>query len=79
MPAYSNSLYFLEGETSDLSDNPRNREQPIRKCGSAAQVFGYDFFAVTVGYCISGSSRVADYQYVPSQLCNEGIGKSTEH
>ncbi len=80
MPVYSNSLYFLEGETKDLSDSPRSREEPVRKCGSAAQLLGYRFFAVTVGYCISGSNSDADYTIFPAHtdLCQGGIGMCTE-
>ncbi len=76
---YSNSLYFLEGETEDLSDSPTSRDEPVRKCGSAAQLLGYQFFAVTVGYCISGSSSKAEYTIFPANtdLCQGGIGMFT--
>ena len=31
-------------------------------------------FAVSVGYCISGSNRLSDYQYVRSSFCDNGDG-----
>ncbi len=64
----------MEGLTSDLTDDPLYREDPIRKCGTAAQSYGYDVFAVTVGYCLSGSSDVDDYTIHPSTLCEQGLG-----
>ena len=76
MPAYSNVLFFLEGTTAELTDNPLYREEPIRKCGTAAQLFGFNIFAVTVGYCISGSNDLENYQTVSSSLCQGGEGTS---
>ena len=78
VPAYSSSLYFLEGETQDLTDDPLTREEPVRKCGTAAQLLGYRYFAVTTGYCVSGSSNLTDYTlYLAPQpdLCVSGIGE----
>ena len=74
VPAYSSVLYYLEGTTTDLSDNPFLREEPIRKCGTAAQEFRFDVFAVSVGYCISGSNDLSDYQIYTSSLCENGEG-----
>lgn len=79
VPAYSTVLFFMEGLTSELTDDPLRREDPIRKCGSAAQMFGFDAFAVTVGYCISGSSDVEDYMTYPSTLCQQGIGEGFDY
>ena len=70
----SRSLSFLEGTTTDLSDSPLYREQPIRKCGEAAQSSRFSVFAVSLGYCISGSNRIQDYQHFPSALCQGGVG-----
>ena len=75
VPAYSSVLFFLEGTTVDLSDNPLLREEPIRKCGTAAQELRLDTFAVSVGYCISGSNDLSDYQTYPSLLCENGEGQ----
>lgn len=64
----------MEGQTRDLSDSPFSRTFPVSKCGVASQERNYDYFGVTLGYCISGSNLLSDYQYVPSQLCREGRG-----
>ena len=69
-------LDALEGSTPDLSDNPRNRMGAIAKCQNAAQQFGFTMFAVCLGYCISGSSRLSDYQLKPAgdNNCHNGLG-----
>ena len=74
MPRFSSTLGLLEGLTEDISDDPLTRTEPIRKCGQAAREFQYSVFAVSIGYCISGSNRVRDYQYVRAGICNNGIG-----
>ena len=74
VPRFSNRLGLLEGLTEDLSDDPRTRTNPIRKCGAGAQEFNFNLFAVSTGYCISGSNRLRDYQYVRSRFCNNGVG-----
>ena len=74
MPAYSD-LFFLEGATTDLSDNPRQRQDPIRKCGTAAQLYEFNIFAIAVGYCISGSNNLQEYQYIETNVCEGGIGE----
>ena len=67
-------LGTLEGRTRDLSDNPITRVNPASKCGVAAQTLNFRFFGVTLGYCISGSNLLSDYQYVQSQLCRDARG-----
>ena len=74
VPAYSD-LFFLEGTTEDLSDNPRERQDPIRKCGNAAQLYNFEVFALAVGFCISGSNNVREYQYIETDVCEGGIGE----
>ena len=74
VPKFSNSLSLLEDTTEELMDDPLQRTDPIRKCGRAAQQQGYNYFAISVGYCISSSNSIHDYQYVLSNLCNHGIG-----
>lgn len=64
----------MEKLTSDLSDDPTTRQNPIRKCAQAAQIYSYRLFAISIGYCISGSNRLSDYQYVRSEACREGRG-----
>lgn len=73
----SSRLGLLERTTPDLSDNAFTRVRPVSKCGMAAQKFNYRFFGVTVGYCISGSNRLEDYQLYPSRLCRDGRGAYT--
>ncbi len=77
VPVYSTVLFSMEGLTSDLTDDPLYREDPIRKCGTAAQLYSFDIFAVSVGYCVSGSSDVEDYRQYPSTLCQQGIGEQS--
>ena len=65
----------MEGLTPDLSDNPRTRTNPIQKCGMAAQQYNYAMFAVSIGYCISGSNR--EFYYTSSGesvMCHHGVG-----
>ena len=77
VPAYSN-LFFLEGSTSDLSDNPLQRKDPIRKCGVAAQLYNFNIFGVSVGYCISGSNNLLEYQRIETGVCEQGVGEQGE-
>ena len=74
MPTYSN-LFFLEGTTEDLTDNPRERQDPINKCGTAAQLHNFNVFAIAVGFCISGSNDVQEYQYIETDVCEGGTGE----
>lgn len=67
-------LRLLEGTTTDLSDNPRTRTNPIGKCGAGAQASDYRIFSISTGYCISGSNRLSDYQYVQNTYCQNGVG-----
>ncbi len=50
------------------------RTNPIRKCASAAQDYFFRLFALSIGYCISGSNNLDDYQYVCSEACRDGKG-----
>ena len=34
----------------------------------------FTIFAVSIGYCISGSNQASDYQDFPSNLCENGVG-----
>ena len=70
----STRLLLLEGTTPDLSDDPFTRQNPVSKCGIAAQNQTYFFFGVTLGYCISGSNVFSDYTYYNSSLCRDGRG-----
>ena len=74
VPRFSRSLALLEGLTDDLSDQPRNRIDPIRKCGQGAQTYSFSLFSVSANYCISGSNRLSDYQTTTSTLCQDGVG-----
>ena len=71
---FSRALGLMENLTPELSDNPTTRTNPIRKCATAAQQYSYRLFALSTGYCISGSNRRSDYQYVRSDTCRNGIG-----
>ena len=74
VPRFSRALGLLEGLTPDLSDNPFTRTDPVRKCGQAARSRSFTFFAVAAKYCISGSNRLSDYQYVAATFCRDGVG-----
>ena len=67
-------LGTLEGRNSDLSDDPRTRVNAVSKCGLQAQKENFKFFGIAFGYCISGSSRLSDYQYIRSRQCRDGRG-----
>ena len=67
----------LEGTTPDVSDDAESRENPVSKCGVAAQQSNYKFFAVSLGYCLSGSNEIRDYQDDASDLCEDGKGAYT--
>ena len=68
------ALGLLEDSTPALSDDPNMRVRPVSKCGMAAQEQNFRFFGVTIGYCISGSNILNNYQYAQSQLCRNGTG-----
>ncbi len=67
---------LLEGTTPDLSDNPQGRLDPIRKCGVGAALQDIQYFSLSVGYCISGSNNINDYQVFEANedFCYNGIG-----
>ena len=69
VPVYNSNLTFLEGATEDLTDNPRERLYPIQKCGTAAQLYKFNVFALAVGFCISGSNNVREYQFIETDIC----------
>ena len=71
---FAGNLGLLEGRTADLMDDPLTRTEPIRKCGVGAQQFGYRYFAISTGYCITGSNRRADYRRTSSDICSNGVG-----
>ena len=75
-PIYSSNLVFLEGTTEDLSDNPWEREDPVSKCGAAAQLYNFNVFALAVGFCISGSSNLQLYQSFETDFCEGGVGET---
>ena len=64
----------LEGRTHDLSDDPFTRVNPVSKCGIAAQRNNYNYFGVAIGYCLSGSNQLSQYQYFSSSRCRDGKG-----
>ena len=65
----------MEGTTEDLSDNPWEREDPISKCGAAAQEYGFHIFALAIGFCLSGSNDIRHYQLLETDFCQGGIGE----
>ena len=67
---------FLEGTTEDLSDNPWEREDPVSKCGTAAQLYNFNVFALAVGFCISGTSDLRQYRSLESDFCEGGTGET---
>ena len=69
-------LGSLDGSTPDLSDTPRSRMNAVVKCQQAATQFGFEIFAISLGYCISGSNRLSDYQLNPASddSCHNGLG-----
>ena len=78
VPSTSAILELLEATTPELSDNPLNRTEPVAKCGLAAIKQRYEYFGVSIGYCISGSNNIEDYNnsnsYYPG-WCNDGVGE----
>ena len=68
-------LEFFENSEELLADNPLNRTDPIRKCGQVALENKYEYFAVALGLCYSGSNALADYTSGGhSQICINGTG-----
>ena len=76
VPRFSRSIGLLEGRTPSVLDDPLTRKNPILKCGLAAQEFNnYTVFAVSIGYCISGSNQPSDYRAGSrSNLCENSVG-----
>ena len=75
VPSSSATLKLLEGTDSEVLDDPFTRTEPIRKCGSASLRADHTVFGVTLGYCISGSSEITDYQTYKLDVCQEGVGR----
>ena len=48
----------------------------VVKCQQATTHFGFEIFAISLGYCISGSNRLSDYQLNPASddSCHNGLG-----
>ncbi len=74
LPRENTPLKLLEGLTTNLTDDPLRRTNPILRCGVAALEKGYSVFGVSLGFCISGSSNVFDYQHEPTDACSDGKG-----
>lgn len=64
----------LEGTTKELSDNAFTRENPVGKCGMATMGRSLKLFGISLGYCISGSNLLRDYQWKSSESCQDGKG-----
>ena len=76
-PSRSNTIKLLEGTTPELSDEPTTRTDAVAKCGLAATKQGYEYFGVSIGYCISGSNNSEDYNNTNSFYpgwCVDGVG-----
>lgn len=71
---HDTSLIPIEGLTTNLTDNPLRRTNPILRCRKAASELGYGVFGVSLGYCILGSSDVLDFQQEPAHGCDNGTG-----
>lgn len=74
VPRYSRRLTLFEGKTDELSDNPIFRSKPVEKCGKGALEFHMKIFALSLGYCISGSNSSADYLTSSGTYCTKGRG-----
>ncbi len=65
-------LKSLEGSTTDLSDDPKTRTEPVRKCATKAVQDGYKVFALVAGSCHSGVSSLEEFTAGnQSNLCTE--------
>ena len=74
---YVAKVFSIEKRTSELQDYPPTRVDAVNKCAKAAQQLGYSLFAVSLGFCISGSSRRSDYQQFKASsnaICRNGKG-----
>ena len=66
---------MFEKMTTDLSDSPTSRTEPVRKCGSASLDQGNTYFSLGEGICFSGSNQISDYiGGGESQSCSDGRG-----
>ena len=76
---YAYHLLSLEGATEYLTDDYRNRTQPVRKCGQGAREYNYTVFSLVNGYCISGSNDTDAYTvFGASDNCQNGTGDIRE-
>ena len=62
----------MEGKTSILNGNYRQRKDAIKKCAEAALSFGYEVFGVQHGgQCFSGIDAINSYKkHGQSTNCN---------
>ena len=75
VPLFSSSIGLLEGKTSETKDNPITRTDPAGKCARAANIYGYNHFAVARGYCVTGSNVPGPYtEGGGSNRCSGGAG-----
>ena len=66
---------MYEKMTTDLSDSPTSRTEPVRKCGTASLDQGNTYFSLAEGMCFGGSNQISDYIIGgESQLCSDGQG-----
>ena len=68
-------LTSFEGKHSLLNDSSQNRIQPIQKCGQVAYANNYNYFAISMGQCYTGTDNINDFQrFGESTLCRNGTG-----
>ena len=53
----------------------RSNVNAVRNCAAKSQDLGFMMFAVVLGYCISASNNVEDYNARRSSLCVNGEGR----
>ena len=69
------TITLFESATELLSEDPSNRREPVKRCGSVARQGGHTHFALALGMCYSGSDNLADYTVAgESKACNKGRG-----
>ena len=69
------NLDLYEDTTPNLSDDPFNRTEPVRKCGTVVLKDGYTIFALGLGMCCGGSNNLEAYTSAgESIVCQEGSG-----
>ena len=69
------TIQLFESAAELLSEDPSTRQDPVRRCGSAARRGGHTHFALALGMCYSGSDNLADYIVAgESEACDKGRG-----